>query len=206
MKTFAESGGVLEFTAPSGGVVSGSAYKIGSLVVVATETVAQTLPFIGVPMGVVDLPKVAEEGWTEGLKLYWDTSPAGLTKEASGNTLIGVAIQPVAAVVSLATDALAADLAIVGMTLQVLDFTQLGTDDATVTVTINGVATVLTEGTDWTASVSDDSTATSLAAAIDALTGVTAAAVTDTVTVVPATGVSAVNLTTGRVRLDGAAR
>ena len=206
MKTFAESGGVLKFTAPSGGVVSGSAYKIGSLVVIATETVAQTLPFIGVPVGIVDLPKVAEEGWTEGLKLYWDTSPANLTKEASGNTLVGVAVQPVSAVVTLATSALAADLAIVGMTLQVLDYVQLAADDATVTVTINGVATVLTEGTDWTASVSDDSTATSLAAAIAALTGVTAAAVTDTVTVVPASGVSATNLTTGRVRLDGAAR
>ena len=196
MKTFAESGGVLKFTAPSGGVVSGSAYKIGSLVVIATETVAQTLPFIGVPVGIVDLPKVAEEGWTEGLKLYWDTSPANLTKEASGNTLVGVAVQPVSAVVTLATSALAADLAIVGMTLQVLDYVQLAADDATVT----------TEGTDWTASVSDDSTATSLAAAIAALTGVTAAAVTDTVTVVPASGVSATNLTTGRVRLDGAAR
>jgi len=206
MKTFVESGGVLEFTAPTGGVVAGSAYLIGSLVVVATETVAQTLPFIGIPMGVVDLPKVAEEGWTEGLKLYWDTSPANLTLESSGNTLVGVAVQPVAAVVSLATDALAADLAIVGMTLQVLDFAQLASDNAEVTVTINGVATVLVEGTDFTAETTDDVTATNLAAAIAALTGVTATATTDTVTVVPASGLSATNLTTGRVRLDGAAR
>jgi predicted RecA/RadA family phage recombinase len=206
MKTFVESGQALTLTAPSGGVVSGSAYLIGSLVVIATETVAQTLPFEGIPVGVVDLPKVAEQGWTEGEKLYWDVSPAGLTTTSSGNTLVGVAIQPVPAVVTIATDALAADLAIVGLTLQVLDFAQLASDDAEVTVMINGVATVLVEGTDWTASVSDDSTATSLASAIAALTGVTATATTDTVTVVPATGVDATHLTTGRVRLDGAAR
>jgi predicted RecA/RadA family phage recombinase len=206
VETFINPSLVQEFTAPSGGVVTGSGYLIGSLFVVATETVAQTLPFVGLVKGVVDLPKVADEGYTENLKLYWDTSPAGLTKEASGNTLIGVAVTPVSAVVTLATDALAADLAIVGLTLQVLDFTQLASDDAEVTVTVNGVATVLVEGTDWTAATSDDATATSLASAIDALDGVTATAATDTVTVVPATGLSATNLSVGRVRLDGAVR
>jgi predicted RecA/RadA family phage recombinase len=206
VETFINPSLVQEFTAPGGGVVTGSGYLIGSLFVVATKTVAETLPFEGLVKGVVDLPKVADEGWTENLKLYWDTSPAGLTKEASGNTLIGVAVTPVSAVVTLATDALAADLAIVGLTLQVLDFTQLASDDAEVTVTVNGVATVLVEGTDWTAATSDDATATSLASAIDALDGVTATAATDTVTVVPATGLSATNLSVGRVRLDGAVR
>jgi predicted RecA/RadA family phage recombinase len=206
MKTAIESGDVLTLAAPSGGVVSGSAYLIGSLIVVATETVAQTLPFVGLVVGVVDLPKVAEEGWVQGEKLYWDVSPAGLTKISSGNTLVGVAVDPVAAVVALATSALAADLAISGFTLTVLDFAQLDSDNATVTVTINGVATVLTEEVEWNAATSNDATATSLASAINALTGVTATATTNVVTVVPATGVAATSLATGRVRLDGAAR
>ena len=206
MKTAIESGDVLTLTAPSGGVVSGSAYLIGSLVVVATETVAQTLPFVGLVVGCVNLPKVAEEGWTEGEKLYWDVSPAGLTKVLSGNTLVGVAVNPVAAAVALATNALAADLAISGLTLTVLDFAQLDSDNATVTVTINGVVTVLTEEVEWNAATSNDATATSLAAAISALTGVTATATTNVVTVVPATGIAATSLAIGRVRLDGAAR
>jgi len=206
MKTAIAPGDVITLTAPTGGVVSGSPYIVGSLFVVALETVAQTLPFDAFVSGVCDLPKVAEEAWTENAKLYWDTSPAGLTTVSAGNTLVGVAVKPVAAVVALATDALPADLLISGMTLQVLDFAQLGTDDAVVTVTINGTAYALVEGTDWTAATSNDATATSLASAINALTGVTAAAVTDTVTVVPATGVTATSLATGRVRLDGAVR
>ena len=207
MKTAYTSGDVITLTAPSGGVVSGSTYLIGSLVVVATATVAQTLPFEALVVGMADLPKVAEEAWTEGAKLYWDVSPAGLTTVSSGNTLVGVAVQPIVpAAVSLATSALAADLLISGMTLQVLDYAQLDSDNATVTVTINGVAYVLTEEVEWNASVSNNSTATSLAAAIEALTGVKAAAVTDTVTVTPATGIKATSLAVGRVRLDGAAR
>src|SRR3972149_5028302 len=151
----------MTLTAPSGGVVSGSAYLIGSLVVVATATVAQTLPFEALVVGMADLPKVAEEAWTEGAKLYWDVSPAGLTTVSSGNPLVGVAVQPIVpAAVSLATSALAADLLISGMTLQVLDFAQLASDDAVVTVTINGVAYALVEGTDWTAAASGDAPAT----------------------------------------------
>jgi len=208
LETFVAPGEVVEFTAPTGGVVSGSGYIVGSLFVVATETKAQTLKFSALVEGVVDLPKVAEEGWTENQKIYWDTSPAGLTSVSSGNTLIGVAVIPSSsAVVTLASTALAADLLIDGMTLQVLDYVTLGGGTPpTVTVTVNGTATVLTEGTEWTAAVSDDATATSLASAIDAITGVTATAVTDTVTVVPATGVSETGLSTGRVRLDGVVR
>jgi predicted RecA/RadA family phage recombinase len=205
--TYVEPGEVLEFTAPSGGVVSGAPVLIGSLLVVPAADVAQTLPFEGAMRGVFDLPKATDDAFAAGAKAYWDNSAKKLTTTAGGNTLVGVALPPIAtAVVTLATDALAADLLISGLTLQVLDFAQLGTDDAEVTVTVNGVATVLVEGTDWTAAVSNNATATSLAAAIAALAGVKATATTDTVTVVPATGMTTTGLTTGRFRLDGAAR
>jgi predicted RecA/RadA family phage recombinase len=207
MKTYSQSGKVLTLTAPSGGVVSGTAYLIGTIVVIATETVAQTLPFEALVVGSVDVPKVAEEGWTEGLKLYWDNSAKKFTKVVGSNTLVGVAVQPIVLnVVGLATNALAADLAISGMTLTVLDFAQLDSDNATVTVTVNGTATVLTEEVEWNAATSNDATATSLASAINALAGVTATATTNVVTVVAATGTVLAGTGTGRVRLDGATR
>ena len=210
MKTFDQSGKTLTLTAPSGGVVSGTPYLVGSLMVIATETVAETLPFVALVVGTVTVPKNADEAWTEGAKIHWDVADANFTKEADTGTnpIVGVAVQPIVpVVVTLASTALAADLLIAGLTLQVLDYVTLGGGTPpTVTVTVNGVATVLTEGTEWTASVSDDSTATSLAAAINAIVGVDAAAVTDTVTVTPSTGVKAASAATGRVRLDGAAR
>jgi predicted RecA/RadA family phage recombinase len=207
MKNAISDGKVLEYTAPSGGVVSGGAYLIGSLLVVATASIAQALKFEGKPAGVFDLPKATDDAFSEGLKLYWDDSAKKITTTSGGNTLVGVAMKPIVpAVVELETDADPSDLLIDGLTLQVLDFAQLASDDATVTVTVNGIATVLIEGTDWTAETDDETTATNLAAAIAALAGVKAIATDDTVTVVPATGVTATELTTGRVRLDGAAR
>lgn len=210
METFDRSGKTLTLTAPTGGVVSGTAYLIGSLLVIATQTVAQTLPFTALVVGVVTVPKVADEAWTEGLKIYFDESEGKFTldSDTGANPLVGVAVPPIVALpVTLASTALAADLAIVGLTLQVLDYATLaGGTPPTVTVTINGTAHVLTEGTEWTAETSDEVTATNLAAAIDALTGVDAAAVGDTVTVTPSTGITAASAATGRVRLDGAAR
>ena len=207
MDNFASQGQTLPFTAPGGGVVSGTAYLIGSLLVVATHSADAAATFLGQVIGAVDVTKEVSEVWTEGLKLYWDDTNKEFTLESGGNTLIGIATQPInTAAVSLATDADASDLLISGLTAQILDYVQLATDDAVVTVTINGVATALVEGTDWTAATDDDTTATSLAAAIEALDGVKASATTDTVTAVAATGLAAANPAIGRVRLDGAAR
>jgi predicted RecA/RadA family phage recombinase len=209
VKTFIAPGLVQEFTAPAGGVVSGSAYLIGTLLVIATETADAAAPFRGLVRGVADVAKVESETWTEGLKIYWDDTAKEFTldSDTGSNPLVGAAVPPIVpVVVALATDVDPTDLVIVGLTLQVLDFAQLATDDAEVTVTINGVATVLVEGTDFTAATSDDVTATNLAAAIDAIDGVTATATTDTVTVVAGTGVAAATPTVGAVRLDGAAR
>jgi len=64
-------------------------------------------------------------------------------------------------------------------TITINDYTALPLD--TVTVTIGGVAHVLTEGTDWHRGASNAAAATSLAVAIDALTGVSAEATADVV-------------------------
>ena len=209
MKTYEQPGGTLELTAPAGGVVSGTAYLIDSLLVVAEVSAAEAAKFSALVKGVVDLPKVPSEAWTEGLKIFFDESEGLFTldDDTGANPLVGAAVQPInAATVVLATDADPSDLLISGLTAQVLDYAQLATDDAEVTVTINGVPTVLKEGTDFTAETSDDVTATNLAAAIDALAGVAAAAVTDTVTVVPGTGTKGAVPAVGSIRLDGVAR
>jgi len=104
MKTYKQGGGVLTLTAPSGGVVSGSAYLIGTLLVIATKTVAQTLPFPALAIGVVDVPKVADEVWTEGLKIYWDDTAKKFTldDDTGANPLVGVAISPIITATNLA--------------------------------------------------------------------------------------------------------
>jgi len=91
MKTYAEPGEIIPLTAPSGGVVAGTAYKIGSLVVVATVTVAQTLMFSALVRGVVSHAKVSAQEWTEGVKVYWDNSAKNFTTTSGSNTLVGVA-------------------------------------------------------------------------------------------------------------------
>lgn len=95
MKNYVESGEVLTLTAPSGGVVSGVAYKIGSLIVVATVTVAQTLPFAAIVTGVISYTKPGSQAWTEGVKVYWDNSAKKFTTTSGGNTLAGVAAEAV---------------------------------------------------------------------------------------------------------------
>lgn len=91
MENYVAPGEVLELTAPTGGVVSGTAYKIGSLVVVATVTAAQTVKFSAIVKGVVSHAKVSAQAWTEGVKLYWDDTAKNFTTTAGGNTLVGVA-------------------------------------------------------------------------------------------------------------------
>ena len=73
-RTFVQTGDVLTLTAPSGGVVAGTALKIGSLVVVPRTTAAQTLPFDGDVAGVHTLAKATGTAWTEGQTLYFDTA------------------------------------------------------------------------------------------------------------------------------------
>lgn len=91
MKTFVQPGEVLPLTAPSGGVVSGTAYLIGSLVVIALVDAAETVRFSAMLTGVVEHAKVSAQAWSEGAKLYWDNSAKLFTTTAGGNTLVGVA-------------------------------------------------------------------------------------------------------------------
>jgi predicted RecA/RadA family phage recombinase len=89
MNNYVQRGEIIPLTAPSGGVVSGNAYKIGALVVVACVSAAQTLPFSAMTRGVHVLPKATGQTWSEGAVLYWDNSAAKFTTTSGGNTLAG---------------------------------------------------------------------------------------------------------------------
>lgn len=91
MNNFLKPGKTMTFTAPTGGVVSGTAYLIGALLVVAAVSAAQTLPFEGVTEGVFTLPKATGIAWTEGMLLYWDNTAKNLTNVTTGNTRVGCA-------------------------------------------------------------------------------------------------------------------
>ena len=91
MKTYAQEAAVVSFTAPSGGVVSGTAYLIGSLLVVATHSAAEAATFQGQVTGIVTHAKTSAQAWTEGAKIYWDNSGKVFTTTSGGNTLVGVA-------------------------------------------------------------------------------------------------------------------
>ena len=92
MKNYIQEGKTLELTAPTGGVVSGNAYLIGALLVVAVADAAETEKFNGTAQGVFELAKATGQAWTEGAKLYWDNTNSRFTTTASGNTLAGVAV------------------------------------------------------------------------------------------------------------------
>lgn len=88
--TFLQKGEVLTLTAPAGGVVAGTAYLIGAILVVARETVAQGLPFDADVCGVHVLPKAAG-ALAEGASVYWDNAAKNVTATPTANYYIGVA-------------------------------------------------------------------------------------------------------------------
>lgn len=96
MINFIQPGDVLDFTAPAGGVVSGTPVLIGALLVVPQVTAAATVLFAGVVVGVVSAPKAASQAWTEGAIVYWDDTAKVFTTAAAGNTRAGVAAEAVA--------------------------------------------------------------------------------------------------------------
>lgn len=91
MKNFIQPGKVIDAIAPTGGVVSGLVYVIGSLIGVADITAAEGAEFALSTEGVYELPKTSAQAWTLGAKIYWDSTAKVATTATSGNTLIGIA-------------------------------------------------------------------------------------------------------------------
>lgn len=92
MNNYVSSGKVLTLTAPSGDVVAGVLYKIGSLIVLATVSAAETEKFAAQVTGEILAEKTTGQTWDEGEKLYYVSGTKKLsTSSGGGNTLCGVA-------------------------------------------------------------------------------------------------------------------
>lgn len=92
MENYSQPGEIITLTAPSGGVVSGTAYKIGSLLSVACVSADEAASYSAAVTGIFTLPKATGQTWTEGAKLYWDDGAKKFTTTSSGNTLAGCAV------------------------------------------------------------------------------------------------------------------
>ena len=92
MQNYISEGKDITLVAPTGGVVSGTVYQIGQLLVVAAETVAQTLDFVGRAVGVFTVTKAGSQAWAVGDLVYWDDSNKYFTTTATGSMLAGVAL------------------------------------------------------------------------------------------------------------------
>jgi predicted RecA/RadA family phage recombinase len=97
MKNFVQPGESIEFTAPSGGVVSGRGVLIGDLLVIATVTAAEGARFNGLVEGVITHAKAPSQAWVEGARVYWDEGNHRFTTVAAGHVGAGYAVAAVGA-------------------------------------------------------------------------------------------------------------
>ena len=91
-QNYSEAGLQIPLTAPAGGVTSGIAVLIGTLLVVPLITVAAGLPFSAATRGVWSLPKAVTMAFTEGQALYWDNAAKVVTSVVAGNTPVGFCV------------------------------------------------------------------------------------------------------------------
>jgi predicted RecA/RadA family phage recombinase len=89
MNNYVQPGKIIQLAVPSGGVVSGTAYLIGGILAVATNTVAYAsgATFQGAVEEVFTLPKATGTAWTAGETVYWDSSALNFTTARSGTTV-----------------------------------------------------------------------------------------------------------------------
>lgn len=83
MKNFISPGKTMTFTAPAGGVTSGTPVLIGSLLVIPVASAAAGALFEGETEGVFTLAKTAGATWAEGQVLYWDSATSSFTTATS---------------------------------------------------------------------------------------------------------------------------
>lgn len=94
MNTYRHKGDSISVTTPTGGMVSGQLYKIGSLIGVAALTSLEGAPNELKTTGVFELSKTSAQAWAVGDDVFMDTSTRVLTKaSAAGLVLVGMATQ-----------------------------------------------------------------------------------------------------------------
>ena len=96
MKNFRRSGNSIPVAAPAGGVVAGDGVLVGSLFGIAAADAAEGATVEIALIGVFEVKKTSAQAWTIGAKVYWDAANKVATTTASGNSLIGVAVEQAA--------------------------------------------------------------------------------------------------------------
>ncbi len=92
MKNFIAKGDVVVLAAPTGGVTSGQAVKVGELFGIAQVSAAEGADVPIVLEGVYDLPKTSAQAWAVGARIYWDATNGECTTTSTSNKLIGAAV------------------------------------------------------------------------------------------------------------------
>lgn len=91
MQNLVQTGDVVSLTAPAA-VASGAGVLVGTIFGVAVNSAASGAAVELRLTGVVELPKVGAQAWTEGAAIYWIAADGACTTASSGNTLIGKAV------------------------------------------------------------------------------------------------------------------
>lgn len=91
MKNFVQHGLTVTLAAPAA-ITSGSGVQVGAIFGVAMHDAASGDPLETATTGVYDLTKIGSQAWGVGDKVYWDNTNKRVTKIATDNTLIGVAL------------------------------------------------------------------------------------------------------------------
>jgi len=91
MKNYVQPGDTVTLLAPYD-VAAGAAFKVGSIIAVATSAADSGDPVEGITRGVLDLAKVSAQAWTVGALVYWDDTAKLFTTTSTSNTLAGVAV------------------------------------------------------------------------------------------------------------------
>lgn len=94
MKNFVQEGHALDYVAPAGGVVSGLALLIATILVIPSTTKAEGQSFSGWIEGVYTLPCATGTAWAMHDVLYWDATNKRLTTTATNNAKVGMAAAP----------------------------------------------------------------------------------------------------------------
>ncbi|MTH36539.1 DUF2190 family protein [Paracoccus limosus] len=91
-KNFIQPGNVLTIPAPAA-VLSGGVVVAGDIKGIAQGDAATGAPVDVATAGVWSLPKIAANAFALGAKVYWAAGTGLATSTASGNTLLGVAVE-----------------------------------------------------------------------------------------------------------------
>jgi predicted RecA/RadA family phage recombinase len=104
MDNYLQRGEALDLIAPSGGVVSGRGVLIGSIFAIAAVTAAAAATFAGYTEGCFEhaaATHATTQAIVAGGNVYWDDSAKVCTATATGNTLIGTAVEDKVSTVAL---------------------------------------------------------------------------------------------------------